>query len=251
MNCVNHSDAAAVAYCRTCGKALCNACSRNVGGVIYCESCVPAGATVTPKGFGIPPRMHANPSLAGLLGLIPGVGAMYNGQFVKGIIHLGVFVAIVGITDKVGPIMVPVYFVYFFYCVFEAYKTAYAMQMGLPLPDPFGLEGMFGQSVNRTAWPRPMAPPQAPGSTGAPGWDAAQQQAYEAQQQAYAAQQEAARGQGCDRGPAGAVILIALGCLFLLHSMDWFSFSMERVWPVGLIVLGVWMIFKRWTRRVS
>jgi hypothetical protein len=210
---------------------------------------------VTPKGFGIPPHvMHANPSLAGLLGLIPGVGAMYNGQFMKGIIHVGAFVVMVGLADHFGPIMVPVFFAYFFYCILDAYKTAYAIQMGLPLPDPFGLEAMFGQGVNQTAWQRPMAPPQAPGAvnpaTGAPVWDAAQQQAYEAQQQAYGAQ-EAARVQGCDRGPVGAVILIGLGCLFLLHGMDLFRFNMDRVWPVGLIVLGAWMIFKRWTRRVS
>ena len=32
-----------------------------------------------------------NPGLAALLGLIPGVGAMYNGQYAKGVIHLIVF----------------------------------------------------------------------------------------------------------------------------------------------------------------
>ena len=52
MNCANHADASAVAYCRTCGKALCANCTRPVRGVIYCEDClgakmegVPAGTT--------------------------------------------------------------------------------------------------------------------------------------------------------------------------------------------------------------
>ena len=40
MNCANHADQAAVAYCRTCGKALCANCTRPVKGVIYCENCL-------------------------------------------------------------------------------------------------------------------------------------------------------------------------------------------------------------------
>src|SRR5215469_18618793 len=56
MNCANHSDQAAVAFCRTCGKPLCNQCTRDVRGVIYCESCLaarmegaaPAGAYTPP-----------------------------------------------------------------------------------------------------------------------------------------------------------------------------------------------------------
>jgi len=195
--------------------------------------------------------MHANPSLAGLLGLIPGVGAMYNGQFMKGLFNVGIFVVLVALSDRVGPIMVPVFFAYFFYSVFDAYKTSFAIQNGLPLPDPFGLEAMFGQGVNHTAWQRPAPPPPGTPMPGAPGWDPAQQQAYQAQQEAYAAQQQA----GCERGdgriPVGAVVLIGLGCLFLLDNMGWFSFSVDRFWPVILIVIGGWLFYKRWNRRVS
>jgi len=77
MNCANHSSAAAVAYCRSCGKPLCNACSRNVGGAVYCETCVAEkmpGATATPGAPNpvrtdvvIPPQ--SRPVVAGLLGL--------------------------------------------------------------------------------------------------------------------------------------------------------------------------------------
>ncbi len=42
MNCANHTDVAAVAYCRTCGKALCANCTRDVQGTVYCESCLAA-----------------------------------------------------------------------------------------------------------------------------------------------------------------------------------------------------------------
>ena len=43
MNCAYHPQTAAVAYCRTCGKALCQSCARNVRGVVYCEDCLAAG----------------------------------------------------------------------------------------------------------------------------------------------------------------------------------------------------------------
>ena len=54
MNCANHADASAVAYCRTCGKALCANCTRPVRGVIYCEDCLGAKmeGTVPPASAG-------------------------------------------------------------------------------------------------------------------------------------------------------------------------------------------------------
>ena len=42
MNCANHPEVASAAFCRTCGKPLCAACTRDVRGVIYCENCLAA-----------------------------------------------------------------------------------------------------------------------------------------------------------------------------------------------------------------
>src|SRR4029077_13999309 len=94
MNCAVHSQVPAVAYCRTCGKALCEECKRDVMGAIYREPCIAArlqGAPATTMPGAVPPPPAVaisvpgapNPVIAGLLGFIPGVGAMYNGQFVK------------------------------------------------------------------------------------------------------------------------------------------------------------------------
>src|ERR1700723_86779 len=137
MNCVNHPDAAVAAYCQNCGKALCATCVRSVSGVIYCEQCLAAklgigsapgysvygtpagvnytvnqgGYTVTGSSAGdvnfvgsgpIPPPGVPNPGTATILGFIPGVGAMYNGQFVKALVHVLVFVVLIGITDNHG-----------------------------------------------------------------------------------------------------------------------------------------------------
>src|SRR6202795_1613470 len=154
MNCATHKTDNAVAYCRTCGKPLCAACVRDVRGTIFCEQClaervgdvlpppVPPGATV-PGSLAGGERLPS-PGLAAVLGFIPGVGAMYNGQFMKGFVHVMAFVCLIWMADRFGPIMGPVFFAYFFYLVFDAYKTAHALELGQPVPDPFGFERMFG-----------------------------------------------------------------------------------------------------------
>jgi len=48
------------------------------------------------------------------------------------------------------------------------------------------------------------------------------------------------------REPVGAVILIALGVLFLLGQFDWFSWHLfQYFWPLLLIGLGAWLIVRR------
>jgi hypothetical protein len=48
------------------------------------------------------------------------------------------------------------------------------------------------------------------------------------------------------RAPVGAVVLIALGALFLLGQLDVFHGRLiEYSWPVFLIGLGVWLVVRR------
>ena len=42
MNCINHPEVQAVAYCQQCGKALCSQCVRTVSGIVLCEPCLAA-----------------------------------------------------------------------------------------------------------------------------------------------------------------------------------------------------------------
>ena len=104
MNCANHPDKAVAKYCRTCGKPLCNDCVREVMGIAYCENClaerVTGGAPSSPytasAGTPVAPSSGPNPGLAGILGAIPfGVGAVYNGQYAKGLAHLVIFILLV------------------------------------------------------------------------------------------------------------------------------------------------------------
>ncbi len=87
----------------------------------------------------VPPPGAPNPGLAALLGFIPGVGAMYNGQFPKGIAHIAIFSVFCSLSKNVNGIFGLFIAGWVLYMAFEAYQTAIARRDGLPLPDPFGL----------------------------------------------------------------------------------------------------------------
>ena len=221
-NCANHPQSTATAYCRTCGKPLCDECKRDVRGVIYCEDCIVARLQGAPaaSGFGAPPPMPAgastrglaNPTLAAFLGFIPGVGAMYNGQFVKGLVHVLMFPALIAMTNEVDVFGILIPF-YFFYMVIDSYKTAQARQRGEKLPDYLGLSSLLGQEA--------AAAPGAPAEVAAPV-------------------------KAGPQFPVGAVVLIGLGVLFLMSNMGLIERNFIRHgWPVILIVIGAWMAYKR------
>jgi Domain of unknown function (DUF5668)/B-box zinc finger len=224
MNCSNHPDGAVAAYCRTCGKPLCSNCTRDVRGVTYCESCLAArmeGQASAPQqtvyqqvmdqGMGLQvqplPAQGPHPVLAGLLaGFFPfGVGAVYCGQYAKGLAHLLIFVMLVYGADHSGSMdfLFGIGIAFFYiYQIIDAVKTAHAVQAGRPAPDPMGLGNMFGE-----------------------GWKSENRNI-----------------------PSGAVVLIGLGALFLLHTMGIFEYGFERFWPLILVGLGGWMLVKQKNR---
>src|SRR3984957_13245212 len=172
MNCLNHPDVVAAAYCQSWGKPLCPACMRSVGGSIYCEPCLAARLSsapgATPVGL---TGMHAHPVLAGLLGFIPGVGAMYNGQFVKALAHVLIFAVFVSLSDR-SSVFGLLVAAWVFCQVFDAAQTAKARRDGLPLPNPFGLNDL-GTKLGMTPPVAPYAsgfpPPPPPGAQTPPG----------------------------------------------------------------------------------
>jgi hypothetical protein len=179
MNCANHPDRERVAFCQNCGKPLCSECSRTVGNAVFCEPCLAArlaaadaAAAATPYGNVNtpypPPPAHPgapNPALAGLLGLIPGVGAMYNGQYAKGGVHLVIFAVLVSLSHAadIFGLFVAGWIVY---QVIEAHHTARARRDGTPLPNPFGLNDIGERLGFGKSWPAgaatPPIPPTAP-----------------------------------------------------------------------------------------
>jgi len=161
MICVNHPEAEATAFCQNCGKPLCSACVRNVHGSVFCEPCLAArmpGAPGMP-----PPPAGPNPGLATLLGFIPGVGAMYNGQYIKAIVHVIVFVVLVGLSGRYWVFGLLIGF-WVLYQVFDAHQTARARRDGMPLPDPLGLNDLGNAIGGHRPGPPPGPPPPAAGA---------------------------------------------------------------------------------------
>ena len=95
-----------------------------------------------------------------ILGFIPGVGAMYNGQYIKAIVHVLVFVVLISICEHYGVFGIFVA-AWVLYQVFDAHQTAKARRDGLPLPDPFGLNEL-GNAFGGHSAPRPYVPPVQP-----------------------------------------------------------------------------------------
>ena len=265
MNCVNHQQTPAIAYCRSCGKALCAECERDVRGVIYCEDCLaqrlgdPVAAAAIKGAPATTTSRAPSPGLAAALGFIPGVGAMYNGQFAKGIVHVLIFACLVWMSDNLSGffgIFIPFFI---FYMVFEAYKTAQARERGLPPPDPFGLEQFFTGNIpgyRSTVYPNVpagTAPPAANVSPGAPA-DVNAPAApivppYVPPQGTVMPVAEVPPEPSRSNAPIGAIVLIGLGVLFLLDNLGWMRFHwVTNFWPVILIVVGAWLFEKRWRR---
>jgi hypothetical protein len=247
MNCANHPEAPAVGYCRTCGKPLCSTCARDVRGVIYCEECLAShlSGAVPPPGMVAMPLVvepapgTPSPKLAAILGCIPGVGAMYNGEFAKGFVHVLIFASLIGLASNVNGGLAAVVGMaiaaFYIYMPIEAYKTARAKQMGLPAPDPFGFNTMFSSTPKPTPNSAPVA--AAPVAGAQPGLP-------------YVAPDMPLPPEPRSRVPLGAIVLIGLGVLFLLNEMNLLNFDrvLERFWPLILIALGVRVLMQRQRR---
>ncbi|MCL2660347.1 MAG: hypothetical protein FWD64_07515 [Acidobacteriaceae bacterium] len=241
MSCSNHPEREHTAFCQNCGKPVCTECARSVGTSTYCESCLAARLAGTAPYPGASAGGQS-PVLAAILGFIPGVGAMYNGQFVKGIVHIAVFAVLVSLSDYFGIFGL---FIagWVFYQVIEAYYTARALRDGLPLPNPFGLNDLgerlgFGRSWTPGAGPFatpgsavPSAAPPHPDWTAAPGIYA----------NPYAVPEPPVPATASSRFPSAALWLIGLGVFFFITNEGFFHVSMQRILPILIIALGVWL----------
>ncbi|MBI1355650.1 MAG: hypothetical protein GC160_15030 [Acidobacteria bacterium] len=169
MQCPTCPEGTVVAFCRNCGKGVCPTCRRDAGGVVHCAECAEqiveasvqtdevagaAAASVPP-----PPRPAAatrpsraarmaapdapHPLLAGVLGVVPGLGAVYNGQYVKGLVHVVMFGLLLTIASEefrgLEGFFIPVIALFVLYMPIEAYRTAKALRRGEPVDEMSGL----------------------------------------------------------------------------------------------------------------
>jgi len=127
------------------------------------------------------------------------VGAIYNGQYAKGLIHAVIFGILVSIASNahagpLEPLFGIMIAIWVFYMAFEAYHTARKRRYGMVVEE---FSSLFD-----------------------------------------------ARGQG--KFPGGAVLLVVLGFVLLLDTTDIINMDqVERYWPIGLIVLGLYLLYVR------
>ena len=198
----------AASFCRNCGKALSD--DEKSLASIYCGSCAAQHAAPPPSyssaaaggsasGMTLVADTSVSPGLAFLLGLIPGVGAIYNGQYAKGLVHVFIFGLLISLLGEsrsdTGPLLGMLVGGFYFYMPFEAYHTAQRRQRGQPVDEFSSIIPMKGRAGGL---------------------------------------------------PVGPIIMIAIGVLFLLNNFEFVRISQVlRFWPMGLIVLGVYMLRDR------
>jgi cell wall-active antibiotic response 4TMS protein YvqF len=119
--------AAPAGYCRHCGKALTTETLREVRGAYYCPDCL---ATMVGQVQPRPAPGGGRPATAAALGIIPGLGAVFNGEYGKAVIHVLVFGMIISLIDRQPGIFVPALVAWIFYMPFDAYQTAKARAAG-------------------------------------------------------------------------------------------------------------------------
>jgi hypothetical protein len=225
MNCANHPETSATAFCRECGKPLCEDCQRPALGSIYCAEHLPAAAVPpglprnapppppgVPRSVPPPPASPyaapytapagpgVNPGLALMLGFIPGVGAIYNGQYAKGLIHALVFGLMISVENTttnsgVEALVGIMLSTWVMYQAFEAYHTARKRRHGIAVEE---FSSLFDIRPNH------------------------------------------------GRFPVGAVLLIVLGFVLLLDTTG--IITMEaflKFSPALLIVVGLYMLYAR------
>ena len=133
MNCAVHAELEAKGFCRNCGKAMCPGCARDVKGMLYCEDSLASNVSVPAQ-----PAGDGNPATAALLGILPGLGAVYNGEYVKALVHLMIFGALISMLDRghAEGFFVPLFIGFLIYQPVDAFKTAKARLRGEPLSNP-------------------------------------------------------------------------------------------------------------------
>ena len=164
MKCAVHPDVEASGFCRNCGKPLCPECVRPVRDVLYCEDCLAtvvglppkpvasapgltpeqiATAPLSPLPSTVPPPVKGAgaPVLAFILGLVPGLGAIYNGEYNKALLHIVIFAGIIlGINLDLGngaqALLICGLVVFLFYMAIDAVRTLKAKQSGEHYQDP-------------------------------------------------------------------------------------------------------------------
>jgi hypothetical protein len=137
MNCAYHAHNVAVVNCNGCGKPLCPACDHRIKGFPFCQDCIVTGVELlrsrNQSSYVPYVKRQVSPVVATILSLIcPGLGAAYNGQTSKGLIHFAVFAGLFQLATMPGAAAFALGFVgMWLYAAVDAWRTARLIRSGL------------------------------------------------------------------------------------------------------------------------
>ena len=139
VRCSYHSANASVVACSRCARPLCPACDHRIRGFPYCQDCIVAGVELLQQRSALveaPQSVRRKTSqwVALLLSFIfPGLGAAYNGQTSKAVVHFAIFA---GCLQMAAVTNAPAFFVLaaagtWLFAAVDAFRTAQLIRAGL------------------------------------------------------------------------------------------------------------------------
>jgi TM2 domain-containing membrane protein YozV len=138
MNCAYHLRNPAAVQCSRCARPLCPACDHRIRGFPFCQDCIVVGVETLQQQERASlstsvVRRKSSPFVATLLSIVPGLGAAYNGQTAKAIVHFAVFASFFQMAVVTSG--VPLFFILgiigtLLYAAVDACRTAQLMRAG-------------------------------------------------------------------------------------------------------------------------
>lgn len=139
MKCAFHSINTAVVRCNCCARPLCPACDHRIRGFPFCQDCIVTGVELLQQRQ---ERLNAAPSVSrrssplvalALSLLVPGLGAAYNGQTSKALVHFGIFAGFfqIAVISNGGLFFVLGVLAAWLFASVDAYRTAQVIRSGL------------------------------------------------------------------------------------------------------------------------
>jgi TM2 domain-containing membrane protein YozV len=139
VRCSYHSANASVVACSRCARPLCPACDHRIRGFPYCQDCIVAGVELLqqrPALVEAPQHVRRKTSqwIALLLSFIfPGLGAAYNGQTSKAVVHFAIFASCLQMSSVTNT---PAFFILaavgtWLFAAVDAFRTAQLIRAGL------------------------------------------------------------------------------------------------------------------------
>ena len=136
LYCAYHPKNPALVQCNQCARRLCAGCDHRIRGFPFCQDCIVAGVELLRHQSQSPASQvsyrRSSPFIATLLSFVPGLGAAYNGQTAKAIVHFAVFASFfqMAVILQGVPFFILGMFGTWLFAAVDACRTAQLMRAG-------------------------------------------------------------------------------------------------------------------------